>query len=214
MKHFPPSLLAIALCLSSCAYLQTHKNIQEAFHEYEGYRLVEPLKLYSAGGAWYLAVQRETMELHYPVLHDSIFLENDYEPRYSTTKVHEGVQYHRISGGTAQVLLRNDGYYTLPSLFEEMNSMNTEPVSSLPAGARQHTILARVDAHTSHSVAKTTKRIPESTPVLANALAGLDFVCVDFPCSVAYNVAIPVMAPFVFFHDFIAGDDDNDNNSN
>lgn len=214
MKHFPLILLAISLCLSSCAYLQTHKNVREAFHEYEGYRLVEPLKLYSAGGAWYLAVQRETMDLHYPVLHDSIFLENDYEPRYRTTKVHEGVQYHRISGGTAQVLLRNDGYYTLPSLFEEMNSMNTEPVASLPAGAQQHTILARVDAHTSHNVAKASKRIPESTPVFANALAGLDFICVDFPCSVAYNVAIPVMAPFVFFHNFIAGDEDNDSNSN
>lgn len=203
-------MLAMALCLSSCAYIQTHKNVREAFHEYEGYRLVEPLKLYSAGGTWYLAVQRESMNLHYPILHDSILLENDYEPQYRTAKVHEGMQYHRISAGTAHVLLRSDGYYTLPSLFEEMNAMNSEPVATLPAGARQHTIQARVDANASRSVSKPTKRIPENTPLYANALAGLDFVCVDLPCSVAYNVAIPVMAPFVFFYNFIGGDDETD----
>ena len=210
MKVFPLSLLAVALCLSSCAYIQTHKNVQEAFHEYEGYRLVEPLKLYSASGAWYLAIQPETMRLHYPVLHDSILLENDYEPQYRTVKVHGNMHYHRISSGTAHVLLRNDGYYTLQSLFEEMNSMNTEPITSLPAGAQQHTIQARVDAYASRSVSKAVKRNPESTPIVANALAGLDFICVDLPCSVAYNVAIPVMAPFIFFYDFISGDDTTD----
>lgn len=209
MKKLTTSLLAAALCLSSCAYVQTHKNIAEAFHDNEGYRVVEPLQLYSVGGTWYIAVQPETLRLHYPVLHDTIFLDTDPNPTYRTVKVKDGLQYHRISSQTAHVLLRSDGYYTLESLMEEVDAMKQEPITSLPRGASKHAILAQVQANTGKSVAKTTKRTPESTPVVGKMLSGLDFIVIDLPVSVVYNVAIPVMAPFVFFHRFISGEDDN-----
>lgn len=196
-------MLAAALCLSSCAYLQTHKNVKEAFHTCEGYRVVEPLQLYSAGNTWYIAVQPETMRKHYPVLHDSIFLDTDPAPSYSTINNKPPHNYKRISGSTAKVLLRNDGYYTFNSLMEEMNSMQDKPLTALPAGAARHQIHAMVQTRASDNKATVLSRTPESTPAVGQALAAVDFVCIDVPGSVAYNVAIPVMAPFVFFYNFI-----------
>lgn len=206
VKILSLSMLAAALCLSSCAYLQTHKNVKEAFHKCEGYRLVEPLQLYSAGGSWYLAVQPETMRLHYPTLHDSIFLENNTEPSYSTISADRPLQYRRISGSTAKVLLRSDGYYTISSLMEEIHALDGEPQKSLPAGATRHQIHALVEAHPRDNTATLVSRKPESTPVVGQVLSAVDFVCIDLPGSVAYNVAIPVMAPFVFFYNFIHED--------
>lgn len=200
------SILAAALCLSSCAYLQTHKNVKEAFHKCEGYRVVEPLQLYSAGGAWYVAVQPETMRLHYPTLHDSIFLETNTAPTYSTISSNGPLQYRRISGSTAKVLQRSDGYYTLNSLMEEINAMKAEALTALPAGASRHQIRAVVEAKPHDNTVTMVSRKPDSTPVVGQVLSAVDFVCIDLPGSVVYNVAIPVMAPFVFFYNFISED--------
>lgn len=196
------SILALAACLSSCAYLQTHKNVREAFHQCEGYRLVEPLQLYSSGNSWYLAVRPETMRKHYPTLHDSVFLDNNTDPTYSSIQVHQNLCFLRISSGTAKVLQRSDGYYTLKALMEEMHTLDAEPLQALPAGGTRHQVLAMVEAHEGDNNAMVVSRTPESTPVLGQVLSAVDFVCVDFPGSVAYNVAIPVMAPIVFFRHF------------
>ena len=204
VKILTLSMLVCGLCLSSCAYLQTHKNVKEAFHVCEGYRLVQPLQLYSAGGAWYLAVQPETMRMHYPTLHDSIFLENDTTPTYNTISKDKPLQYHRISGSTAKVLQRSDGFYTLSSLMEEMKSMDSKPVATLPSGAGRHQVRAVVEAHENDNRATLVSRTPESTPVAGQVLSAVDFVCVDLPGSVVYNVAIPIMAPIVFFRDFLS----------
>ena len=34
-------------------------------------------------------------------------------------------------------------------------------------------------------------------------LSTLDEVIIDWPGTILYNLAIPVMAPFVFFHEFL-----------
>ena len=191
------------MCLSSCAYLQTHKNVKEAFHTCEGYRIVQPLQLYSAGSNWYIAVQPETMRKHYPTLHDTIFLNTDTAPDYRTISNNAPGNYKRISSSTAKVLLRHDGYYTFNSLMEEMNSLQDKPLAALPAGAKRHEIHAMVETHANDNRATALSRTPESTPAVGQVIAAVDFVCIDIPGSVAYNVAIPVMAPFVFFHNFI-----------
>lgn len=192
------------MCLSSCAYLQTHKNIKEAFHECEGYRVVEPLQLYSSAGNWYIAVQPETMRKHYPVLHDTAFLNTDTAPSYSTINASGPVNYRRISGSTAKVLLRHDGYYTFNTLMEEMNAMDSPPLSSLPTGATRHQIRAVVETNARDNKATIVSRKPESTPVVGQVLSAMDFVVVDVPGTLVYNVAIPVMAPFAFFHNFLS----------
>ena len=45
-------------------------------------------------------------------------------------------------------------------------------------------------------------RVPEKKPIWSRALGKADLVLVDFPATLVYNVAIPIMAPFVFFYEF------------
>lgn len=206
MKKAVSCLVLAALALSSCAYVQTHKNVVEAFHTHHGYRVEQPLRLYSTGNAWYLAVQPEKLRLHYPVLHDSIFLDKVNSPEYRTIGQGGAPRFYRVSAGTAHVLQRSDGYYTLASLVEEMRSINTEPVEKLPAGASPKPILAHMEIEQGINVPSISARTPEKTPLAAKILGGLDFVLVDAPLTLAYNIAIPVMAPFVFFHDFLKED--------
>lgn len=207
MKWLPATTLA--LLLPSCAYVQTHKDVEEWGCRYQGGELKqENLELFAQDGKWYLSSSSSTFKKDYPWVHDSVFRRNDYQARYIPidSDGQQGRAYFRISEGTAHVLQRADGYAELSSLGNEINEFKEKPLFSL-AGATRYPIRAQI-AHSPDQKRPVviSKREPEKTPLLNQVLGKMDFVVVDIPLTVAYNVAIPVMAPFVFFYEFSTED--------
>lgn len=200
------AVILSACLLSSCAYMQTHKNVEEWGCRYRGGELTkEQLGLYHGNGQWYLSAPAATFKKDYPIIHDSVFRKGDNHPHHVLVKgTEEGTAYFPISAGTALVLQRTDGYAQLSSLAEEIKSRQQEPVFQLPS-AQRFPIRAEIDANGKEPVNLVGKRSPESTPLVNQALSKLDFVVIDIPGTLAYNVAIPFMAPFVFFREFISG---------
>lgn len=193
-------LLVGSVFLSSCAYMQTHKNIQENYQEHTGYRLTPQLELYRAGGHYYLAAEKQQLRLHYPVIHDSIFLSGNNEPTLEKVNSDTVKVYRRISDGTAQVLQLQDGYATLPVLSDEIKNSSSPWLPALPAGAHRCTTQATVEGNPeTWKEGEATREAPFSIRLLSKA----DQVLVDWPGTILYNVAIPIMAPFVFFHEFL-----------
>ncbi len=212
MPHLVPSLArnvlpVLAVCsltLSSCAYMQTHKNVRERGCYYEGQLLPPPsqetLSLYRKGGEWYLAARKAQFHLKYPVVYDSVFRTDGNEPRHEILQGSEqGIVYHPISAGTAAVLQRADGYAELETLAEELRTTPGEWTSSLP-GAVSYPVRAQIVGE--RAVTLLGKRHPEQTPLSNRILSQIDRVLIDFPGTIAYNVSIPFMAPFVFFREF------------
>ena len=105
-----------------------------------------------------------------------------------------------VSNGTAVVLQKNDGYADLSVLSEEMKSTDGAWLDTLPAGARRCTIQAEIAGQPTTWLSTASGN---DTPIYASALGTLDQVIIDWPGTVLYNVAIPVMAPFVFFYEFL-----------
>ena len=110
--------------------------------------------------------------------------------------------YHPISAGTAKVLMREDGYADLQTLADELQSCPGEWRTSLTE-ASAHPIRAQLAGQ---PVAITSQASPESPSFVYQAAGKLVFVLVDVPGTVLYNVSIPLVAPFVFFFDFLSDD--------
>lgn len=192
------------LFMSSCAYMQTGKNIREAGKQYEGCELTtEDMVLCNSRGSWYLAAPAETFAKSYPVIHDSVLLSGNNEPRYTSIKKNGGLCYMPISDGTAAILQMTDGYARPDDLAIEINRLSaTRPITTELPGATRHKIVASLSP-AEKPVVITHSCAPEEISLTRRIIAGLDFAVVDIPGTLAYNVAIPVMVPFVFFHDFL-----------
>ena len=198
--------VAVALLVPSCAYMQTHKNVEEMGKVYEGSLLEKGgMSLHSRGGQWYIGAPATKLSKRYPIIHDSVLLTNDNEPTYKPVgKPMQQTYYFRISAGTAACLMRTDGYANLTDLAQEIRSGNTPPLAALP-GATRHTIQAQVHAPKGSVPLINEQKLPTAS-ITSKTLSKLDFALVDVPGTVVYNVAIPLMAPFVFFHDFTSED--------
>jgi len=205
MKTYAWIILAAAL--PSCAYMQTHKNVAEMGCYYEGGQLQkDSLGLFSQDGQWYLSASAAQFKKSYPLVYDSVFKRGDNAPKSKLIDgTASGSVFFPISAGTATVLQRKDGYARLSSLAAEIDSLQGVPCFSLPRGVR-HPILAEIDVQGNDSANVIRERRPETTLALNKVLSAVDFVVVDIPGTLAYNVAIPFMAPFVFFYEFISKD--------
>ena len=193
-------LCAGAVFLSSCAYMQTHKNIEENSREHIGYHLNSGLQLYRAGGDYYLSVARQRLRMHYPAIYDSIFLIRNNDPAFTQIGDEQTTVYRKISAGTATVLQLKDGYAELSVLCDELRNSDSSWLETLPAGAQPCGIKATIDGEA------TTWVQPGSGTAVSPCIklvSTIDEVIVDWPGTILYNLAIPVMAPFAFFHEFL-----------
>lgn len=199
-KLLQMTALSAVLLMSSCAYVQTHKNVREMGCYYEGHVLsYSDTQLYKQGGRWYISARKAHFKLHYPVVHDSVFRRSDFAPRFEKIDIdNPEVVYHSISDNAAAVLRRTDGYFELAALADEIERSGGEWKTALP-GATHHPISAEI--HGTY-IPMGQQRIPQETPLANRILSNLDFIAVDIPLTVAYNAAIPIMAPFVFFYEF------------
>lgn len=193
-------LLTGSVFLSSCAYMQTHKNIVEYFSQHTGYRLSPDFQLFKSENRYYLSADRVSLEKRYPVVHDSIFLSYNNEPILepadsTTTRV-----YKEISAGTATVLQETDGYAELSVLRDELNSNDSPWEESIPADSAACKIKAEI---TGKPVTWIDEQIQTQVNPVVRLISSAEQVVIDWPGTVLYNVAIPVMAPFVFFYEFL-----------
>ncbi len=193
-------LLTGSVFLSSCAYMQTHKNIEESFSQHAGYQLSPDFQLFKAGKSYYLTIDRMSLKKTYPVIHDSIFLKDNNAPSLEPIAGTSATAYKEISAGTATVLQQNSGYADLSVLKDELNSSDTPWLDALPAGAVNCRIRAEI---VGQAITWTDENASATTPTAIKILSTFDQLCIDWPGTVLYNVAIPVMAPFVFFHEFL-----------
>ncbi len=201
----PPRTLPLSLTLlaflPSCAYVQTHKNVEEYGRTFPGHQLEKPAELYRSGSTWYLAATPATFRRHHDPIHDQVF-RGTHEPHMQLLSLTaDAPAYHAISPHTAAVLLRPDGYADTASLAAEISRTPSLWVSSLP-NASCHKVQARVAGD--KAVPLTTSPTPAEIPFGYRVLSGLDLLCIDAPGTVLYNVAIPVIAPFVFFSEFLS----------
>lgn len=194
-------MVSLSVLLSSCAYVQTHKNVEEIGSYFEGEVLsTENMGLYKKDSQWYLSATKARFKMRYPSVHDSIFRRNDYSPEYvALPSGDQRVVYHPISAYAAQILQRRDGYFRLRALGEEIQRHGGAWVEELP-GAVRTPIAAEIGGKQSYSIIR--RRVPEKKRLWSRALGKADLVLVDLPATVVYNVAIPIMAPFVFFYEF------------
>lgn len=201
-------LLPLWVGLSSCAYVQTHQNVQEFFTQRAGDELAAPLKLGKVGGSWYLCTKSCAggVTKHYPVVHDEILLDGHNEPQLEAGQ--GGVDKNAstawpISAGTATVLMREDGYATLETLADEMLRSRAGRLDILPRGMQFYPVKAQiVGAEKPTYLLRDGDAAPELT-LAQKAVVQADRVLVDWPLTAAYNCAIPFMAPFVFFYQFL-----------
>ncbi len=198
----------IFLVLStSCAYLQTHKNVEEIGAHYQGYLLnKKEIKVYQRKetGEWYVNARRAKFNLSYPVVHDSVFRRKDDSPTFEIESVEDHFVYHPIRESTAKILTRADGYMNLDVLAEDIQRGDTEWMDSLP-NVNEQDVKAELAGKMTFQIPGT--RVPFKKPLYAHILGKADFIVVDIPGTLVYNVAIPFMAPFVFFYEFTTSDD-------
>lgn len=200
--------IAFSCALSSCAYMQTHKNVSEIGTRYVGAEIsTDSLSLYSRAGEWYLAAPKVLLERHYPIIYDTIYLNRDNDPTESVVEENSdgSLLFMPISAGTAKVLQRQDGYAELASLLAESRASGKSAVESLPGG-QVHTIHADIETKGQDTAYYVFKRIPERPGRGIRCLSQLDKYSVDAIGTVVYNVAIPFMAPFRFFSEFFTED--------
>lgn len=200
--------LVVLLNLSSCAYVQTHETVQEFFTQRAGDELAAPLKLGKVGGSWYLCTKSCAggVTKRYPVVHDEILLDGHNEPQLKEGQ--GGVDKNAptawpISAGTATVLMRVDGYATLETLADEMLRSRAGRLHSLPRDMQFYPVKAQIAG-----TEKPTYLLRDGDAALdlnlaQKAVVQADRVLVDWPLTAAYNCAIPFMAPFVFFYQFL-----------
>ena len=193
-------LILGSTAISSCAYMQSHKNIEEAQRTYTGYELTNEVGLYKADGKYYIAAEKQQLRRHYPIIHDSVFLDGNNEPSWEKLGSHSQKAYHQISDGTAAVLQRKDGYATLDVLSDEIQDTPELWSDTLPKSARLCHVQAEICGSSSIIPSENAEM---QNPLFTKIVSTLDQVCIDWPGTVLYNVSIPVMAPFVFFYQFL-----------
>lgn len=206
--RFSCACVAVALLFSSCAYMQTNKNVEESYVEYKGYELEKPLCLTQRAGQWYLVAEAQTLQKKYPAVYDSIFFTGKNDPHFEVKAKQNERWMHPISAGTATVLQRHDGYADWATLCDELKQTPGAWVP-VPAGQGRTLVTAMVDDKTSDNrlVVDEQSKTPTEIPISGKLLAGLDKYCIDYPGTLLYNAAIPVMAPFMFFRDFLSAED-------
>ncbi len=189
--------------LSSCAYMQTHKNIEEQFHSYKGSELsANNISLHQKGGQWYLSAPEGIYNKRYPIIHDDIFDKHENDPTYTLIENSDNRRYFPITTGTATCLQRTDGYAQTNALVTEILNTGKPAVDNLK-GASTHAIRAEI-VEGKQPAMLIAERTPQETPGLIRAVSTLDMCTVDLLGSAAYNVAIPFMAPFRFFSEFLS----------
>ncbi len=203
------SLAFIPVSVSSCAYTQLNKQIVEKATVYNGFAVELPISLYSSQGRWYVKVRKIDVQRIRPFVHDSVMLKTAGNVTYGTVKplsYYTEYQYISISEGTSAVLQRTDGYATLETLCDELKSNYAGAVRELPDSI-QHRVHAEIKSEQGNIVYAAADGQPiRQAGVGVKALSKLAFVCVDIPGTVAYNVSMPIIAPFLFFHSFITDD--------
>ncbi len=199
-------LLISSILISSCAYMQTHKNIEQWGTYQDGFKVIKPDYIYLSQGDWYIKTEQYKLQRHYPIVHDSVFLEiMDY--KLIPISQCEGIVYHRISQGTATVLQRKDGYATLSTLSKEIERDAHCGHSTLPHASKKH---VRALIHAGKDTDLVIKKPVEPSPSFGvKTLSNLDLVFVDTPGTIIYNIAIPFAAPFVFFYSLSKDEQNN-----
>lgn len=198
IKHI--LLITSFAILSSCAYMQTNKNVRENSRTHTGYQITSTLSLHKAGGTYYLEAEQQQLRKHYPAIYDSAFLKQHNKPWFEQAGGESLSSYHPISNSTAEILQRKDGYIELSTLKAELEENPDSWTTTLPAGSRSCIVKAEVKGE-SETWAGNEQPVPVSSPALI--LGAADFVCVDIPGTILYNAAIPFMAPIIFFYEFL-----------
>ena len=190
-----------AAVLSSCAYMQTHKNIEEIGRSYKGIELkADNMSLHHKSGQWYISAPEGSYKKSYPLIHDEIFIKDDNAPTYTLLGTTGGRVYYPISAGTATCLQLSDGYAQTNALVTETLSSGKEPITDLK-GASTRTIRAEI-ADSKHPAMLIGSPTPEHVGIAQQIGSTVDMCTLDLAGTVLYNVAIPVMAPFRFFWEF------------
>ncbi len=204
-------LTLAAMSISSCAYMQTHRQIESKSLIYNGFCLKKPEYVYQHDGKWYLKAEELLLRENYPLIHDSVLLKdnNKKAPVVVSTK---GEIYISISSGTAKVLQMKEGYATLSTLRDEM-ARGQHLRSS--GGITAYPVRAHIDAAPQASEYHCyTEQNPQKPGIGTRALSTASLILVDAPGTLVYNAAIPLMAPFFFFYEFITEDTSLDSVSN
>ena len=200
------AMLTALLMLSSCAYVQTHKNVEEMGAYYKGHVLtLQSLRVYhdTSTQKWYLNAHPARLKLHYPNVHDSVFKQTNDVPSYRELYVSPEFVYYPISQSTARVLLTDNGYSQLEVLAEEIQK-NGESYVEKKASMTSYPIRAQIAGDSSYRI--PLFRVPRQKSVMSHVVGKTEFVLVDVPATLAYNVSIPFIAPFVFFKEFLSKD--------
>ena len=193
-------IICMGFLVSSCAYVQTHKNVEEIGSYFEGEVLhAASMQLYKYHGTWYLSAQKALFKLHYPAIHDSVFQRNDYAPELKFIRyTSDHPIYHPISSNAARILQRPDGYFQLRALAEEIHRTPGVWEKVHPA-AELFSIKSEIGGKQVFYI--EDKRVPDKQLLSSKILGKVDLFLIDIPATVLYNVAIPFMAPFVFYYE-------------
>ncbi len=198
-SRFAATLL-LATLLPSCAYMQTNKNVEELGRSYPGYSLEKPKQLHRADNTWYVEATPADYRLHHDYVHDNVFRKTNEPEMQLLGATADSPAYHSISPNTAAVLLRPDGFATSEALAKELAESPAPWLTTLPH-TTTHAVQARVEGK--DSIAVTGEPSPAEVSLGYRLLSGLDFLIVDIPGTLLYNIAVPVIAPFVFFDEFL-----------
>lgn len=214
-KHLLLKLCSLGLAcamLSSCAQLQTRRNVSELGADYEGIVCDPPGVLYVQGGRSYVKVDARRLKKRYPILQDKVFFtEQSSDPSYSIlqnadSESHVRQLYLPLSDSTATVLRQKSGFCTMEVLMKELLAGMDQAKSSLP-GAEVVPVQGIVDGERCLHAFESTRN-PAKPGIALQALSKLDLVFIDVPGTLLYNVSIPVIEPFVFFKRFFTEEDD------
>lgn len=189
--------------------MQTNRNIEEMNCHYKGYEICDPIRLYCNGGEYYIAGKQVKLQKKYPIVRDEVLRVYNNDPymiKSPDSSPNDTLYLHPISRGTATVLQRKDGYANREIIQQEimMHPKQWTPIQSLPH-ASDCKVQACVVPSSSPSYI-TGLREPQCVPFWNRALSKIDFVLVDIPGTVVYNVSIPFCAPFIFFKEFLSED--------
>lgn len=189
--------------------MQSHKIIEESTTYHIGSELkTSNIQLYSSGSDWYIAAPKVKLKKHYPLFYDSVYRDReDNEPTHSIIEgSEEGLLFMPISHGTATVLQRVDGYADVQALLQESADSGRPAVNKLPGGGTRHAILATVEskAKNGEHAYFIQSSVPEKPETAIRVLGTLDKYSIDIIGTLAYNVTLPVTAPFRFFANFFS----------
>lgn len=211
--------LCAALLLCSC-----YTNLNQAWFEkkYEGYLLDYntdeasglrglPPRLYRAGQEWYIAAVRSDVQDHDKRVHAAGQTLLERHTFTLTPQQGRPIFYHKITPEMAYWMLRSDDasdfWFSDFSVKDEIEKAGGEWLPALPPGAKA------VDAEYlkyCRSSANYVQQLPTDDPWYAYPMAGLTFLCVDLPCSIAITSVVTAAFVGVAWLESKADDDDDD----